>query len=32
LQATLQAAIAQGDADLDLAALGKHAARQGRLN
>jgi 3-hydroxyisobutyrate dehydrogenase-like beta-hydroxyacid dehydrogenase len=32
LKATLQDAVAQGDGDLDLAALGKHAARQGGLD
>lgn len=31
LQATLQDAVAQGDGDLDLAALGKHVARRGQL-
>jgi 3-hydroxyisobutyrate dehydrogenase-like beta-hydroxyacid dehydrogenase len=31
LQGVLKEAIAQGDADLDLAALGKHAARKGGL-
>jgi 3-hydroxyisobutyrate dehydrogenase-like beta-hydroxyacid dehydrogenase len=31
LRATLQDAVAQGDAELDLAALGKHAARRGKL-
>jgi 3-hydroxyisobutyrate dehydrogenase-like beta-hydroxyacid dehydrogenase len=31
LKSTLQAAVAQGDADLDLAALGKHVARRGNL-
>jgi 3-hydroxyisobutyrate dehydrogenase-like beta-hydroxyacid dehydrogenase len=32
LKATLQEAVAQGDADLDLAALGKHVARRGGLS
>lgn len=32
LQGVLKDAIAQGDAELDLAALGKHAARRGGLN
>jgi 3-hydroxyisobutyrate dehydrogenase-like beta-hydroxyacid dehydrogenase len=31
LQATLQDAVAQGDGDLDLAALGKHVAGRGGL-
>lgn len=31
IKATLQDAVDQGDADLDLAALGKHAARRGGL-
>jgi 3-hydroxyisobutyrate dehydrogenase-like beta-hydroxyacid dehydrogenase len=32
LKSTLQDAVAAGDADLDLAALGKHVARRGGLN
>ena len=31
LKTTLQDAVAQGDADLDLAALGRHVARRGGL-